>query len=168
MTARRRSCDGSRGVRTFSHVQPHLKVATIAGSKFRRGKTSSTQACIQNFFVHLESFTTNRFIDSVRLLLPVCIQQKFLLFVPSPKMFSIRALSRSVPRTISRSIVRPVRVTLPKTAFFQPAWNTTARSTAAFSTTRARWEPAGEGMFHEDEVFAGLRHVADVCLSSRR
>ncbi|EAS34509.1 regulatory protein suaprga1 [Coccidioides immitis RS] len=60
-------------------------------------------------------------------------------------MFSLRAISRSLPRTLPRSIARPLRNTVPKHAFTQPAWGLASRPAyAAFSTTRARWESAGQ------------------------
>ncbi|WEW60140.1 Mitochondrial acidic protein mam33 [Emydomyces testavorans] len=60
-------------------------------------------------------------------------------------MFSLRAFSRSLPRTISRSIARPLRTTVVKPAFLQPTWKLVPRPAyAAFSTTRARWESAGQ------------------------
>ncbi|EEP81323.1 hypothetical protein UREG_06188 [Uncinocarpus reesii 1704] len=58
-------------------------------------------------------------------------------------MFLLRSLSRSLPRTVSRSVSRPLRTPLLKPAFFQPAF-ASRPAYAAFSTTRPRWESAGQ------------------------
>ncbi|KAJ9296844.1 hypothetical protein DTO271G3_5043 [Paecilomyces variotii] len=67
-------------------------------------------------------------------------------------MLSLRAFSRSVPRTFSRSValssrsaVRPLS-TIQKPSFLQSSWKQLARpSYPAFSTARILREPAGEG-----------------------
>ncbi|KAL1859396.1 Mitochondrial acidic protein mam33 [Paecilomyces lecythidis] len=67
-------------------------------------------------------------------------------------MLSLRAFSRSVPRTFSRSValssrsaVRPLS-TIQKPSFLQSSWKQLARpSYPAFSTARVLREPAGEG-----------------------
>ncbi|KKZ62089.1 hypothetical protein EMCG_03452 [[Emmonsia] crescens] len=63
-------------------------------------------------------------------------------------MFSLRAFTRSVPRTLSRSMTISARSTVSKPSIFQSTWIRAPRhlypATAAFSTTRARWEPAGQ------------------------
>ncbi|KAK2759829.1 hypothetical protein FQN54_002563 [Arachnomyces sp. PD_36] len=64
-------------------------------------------------------------------------------------MLSLRAFTRSVPRTISRSFAAPSTVrplsTIPKPSFLQSSWKLASRpSYAAFSTSRARYEPAGQ------------------------
>ncbi|PGH19297.1 hypothetical protein AJ80_04050 [Polytolypa hystricis UAMH7299] len=63
-------------------------------------------------------------------------------------MFSLRAFSRSVPRTFSRSLttssVRPLR-SIQKPALLQSAWIRAPRHTyPAFSTSVARFAPAGD------------------------
>ncbi|EEH03166.1 suaprga1 [Histoplasma capsulatum G186AR] len=63
-------------------------------------------------------------------------------------MLSLRAFARSVPRTFSRSIAISARSTISKPSILQSAWIRAPRyvypATAAFSTTRARLEPAGQ------------------------
>ncbi|OJD14425.1 hypothetical protein AJ78_05226 [Emergomyces pasteurianus Ep9510] len=63
-------------------------------------------------------------------------------------MFSFRAFTRSVPRTFSRTIAISSRSTVSKPGILQGIWTRAPRyiypASAAFSTTRARWEPAGQ------------------------
>ncbi|EDN07022.1 hypothetical protein HCAG_03553 [Histoplasma mississippiense (nom. inval.)] len=63
-------------------------------------------------------------------------------------MLSLRAFTRSVPHTLSRSIAISARSTISKPSILQSAWIRAPRyvypATAAFSTTRARLEPAGQ------------------------
>lgn len=54
-------------------------------------------------------------------------------------MFSLRAITRAVPRTFAKSVARPLRVA-QKPAVFQPVFKLTSRPAyAAFSTTRPTW-----------------------------
>ncbi|OAL71722.1 mitochondrial glycoprotein [Trichophyton violaceum] len=60
-------------------------------------------------------------------------------------MFSIRSLTRSVPRTLSRSIATSAARPLQRSAFFQPTWKLMSRpSYAPFSTSGPRFEAAGQ------------------------
>lgn len=62
-------------------------------------------------------------------------------------MLSLRAFTRSVPRfsrSVARTSLRPA--VLPKPAFVQPWKQATKPAYAAFSTSSAFREPAGEGM----------------------
>lgn len=69
-------------------------------------------------------------------------------------MFSLRAIARSVPRTVSRSIAtssrsalyRPVSA-VPKNTFLQSSLKQATRSSyAAFSTSQAFKQSAADGM----------------------
>ncbi|KAF3479964.1 suaprga1 [Arthroderma uncinatum] len=60
-------------------------------------------------------------------------------------MFSIRSLTRSVPRTLSRSLTTSAFRPLQRSALFQPTWKLMPRSTyAPFSTSGPRFEAAGQ------------------------
>ncbi|PGH16577.1 hypothetical protein AJ79_01683 [Helicocarpus griseus UAMH5409] len=61
-------------------------------------------------------------------------------------MFSLRAFTRLVPRTVSKSIAASARSTASKPSISQSAFLRAPRPfyAASFSTTRPRWEPAGQ------------------------
>ncbi|KAK2802526.1 hypothetical protein FQN50_007332 [Emmonsiellopsis sp. PD_5] len=63
-------------------------------------------------------------------------------------MFSLRAFTRSVPRTVSRSIATSARLA-SKPSIAQSTWMRAPRPffAASFSTTRSRWQPAGQSDF---------------------
>ncbi|KAI1942325.1 Mitochondrial acidic protein mam33 [Ophidiomyces ophidiicola] len=60
-------------------------------------------------------------------------------------MFALRVLSRSAPRTITKSFIRPLQTAFPKPTLLQQSWNLASRPAyASFSTTRPQLESAGQ------------------------
>ncbi|KAK2747284.1 hypothetical protein FQN57_002182 [Myotisia sp. PD_48] len=130
-----------QGGKQPSNFPPKVIIAVVAertGKYKRELLFFNARQVFQNTSLAIASKTTTTTFSAFRILL-------FISSVIAVKMFSLRTLTRSVPRSLSRAVTSASIRPLPRAALRQSSWKLATRPAySAFSTSSARFESPGQ------------------------